>query len=73
MHIKRKVMSQCVSVDYCKGWNDAVDTIVRCKNCIFRDIAGVPPFMYYYCRNVKGLSDVIKDDDYCSCGVTEIN
>lgn len=22
--VERKVMSQCVSSDYCKGWNDAV-------------------------------------------------
>lgn len=25
--ISKKVMSQCLTVDYCKGWNDAVDAI----------------------------------------------
>lgn len=24
--MQRKVMSMCVSIDYCKGYNDAVDT-----------------------------------------------
>lgn len=23
--LKRKTVSQCISSDYCKGWNDAVD------------------------------------------------
>lgn len=31
--LERKYVSQCVSSDYCKGWNDAVDSIVRCKDC----------------------------------------
>lgn len=46
---------------------DAVK-VVRCKNCIHRDLAGVPPFMYYYCKHDKGLSDVVRDDDYCPYG-----
>lgn len=31
--IKKKFMSQCITSDYCQGWNDAVDSIVRCKDC----------------------------------------
>lgn len=27
--IERKTVSQCVSSDYCKGWNDAVDTMPK--------------------------------------------
>ena len=27
--IERKTVSQCVSSDYCKGWNDAVDAMPR--------------------------------------------
>ena len=27
--LKRKVVSQCISADYCRGWNDAVDAIPR--------------------------------------------
>lgn len=27
--IERKTVSQCVSEDYCKGWNDAVDAMPR--------------------------------------------
>lgn len=27
--IERKVMSQCISSDYCKGWNDAVNEVEK--------------------------------------------
>lgn len=27
--IERKTVSQCVSEDYCKGWNDAVDAMPK--------------------------------------------
>lgn len=27
--IERKTVSQCVSEDYCKGWNDAVDKMPK--------------------------------------------
>lgn len=27
--IERKTVSQCVSSDYCKGWNDAVDAMPK--------------------------------------------
>lgn len=27
--IEKKVVSQCVSADYCRGWNDAVDAMPR--------------------------------------------
>lgn len=27
--IERKTVSQCVSEDYCKGWNDAVDNMPK--------------------------------------------
>ena len=27
--IKRKTVSQCISSDYCKGWNDAVDAMPK--------------------------------------------
>lgn len=30
--IEKKTMSQCLTVDYCKGWNDAVDAISRESN-----------------------------------------
>lgn len=33
--IKKKTVSQCITSDYCNGWNDAVDSIVRCKDCIY--------------------------------------
>lgn len=33
--IEKKYMSQCISSDYCKGWNDAVDAIGRCKDCMW--------------------------------------
>ena len=27
--LEKKVVSQCVSSDYCRGWNDAVDAMPR--------------------------------------------
>ena len=33
--INRKVMSMCVSLDYCKGWNDAVKEIEDNKYVVF--------------------------------------
>lgn len=27
--LRRKTVSQCVSSDYCKGWNDAVDAMPK--------------------------------------------
>lgn len=33
--IEKKYMSQCISSDYCKGWNAAVDAIGRCKDCVW--------------------------------------
>ena len=27
--LEKKVVSQCVSADYCRGWNDAVDAMPR--------------------------------------------
>lgn len=27
--LEKKVVSQCVSADYCRGWNDAVEAIPR--------------------------------------------
>lgn len=32
--IERKYMSECVSSDYCKGWNDAIKKIsCGCSGC----------------------------------------
>ena len=31
--IEKRTVSQCISADYCRGYNDAVDEIVRCKDC----------------------------------------
>ena len=42
--------------------------IVYCKDCEFRDLAGAAPFMYHYCRNDNGLSDALKEDDFCPYG-----
>ena len=27
--LEKKVVSQCISADYCRGWNDAVDAMPR--------------------------------------------
>ena len=36
--IEKKDKSYCISFedyDYCNGWNDAVDAIGRCKDCVW--------------------------------------
>lgn len=35
--INRKVMSMCPTIDYCKGWNDAVDEIKNNGYVVFID------------------------------------
>ncbi len=30
--LEKKVVSQCISSDYCAGWNDAVDAMPRWNN-----------------------------------------
>lgn len=63
--LERKYVSQCVSSDYCKGWNDAVDSIVRCNECKHCDIGENEVDAWCDCRifNISG-----SEDFYCSCG-----
>ena len=30
--LEKKVVSQCISADYCRGWNDAVDKMPQWNN-----------------------------------------
>lgn len=61
--IEKKTVSQCITSDYCKGWNDAVDSIVRCKDCNHY-IAG------FCTRDINGRTNMFRmsEDDFCSCG-----
>ena len=45
--IERKTVSQCISSDYCKGWNDAVDAMpgwIRVEEMLPRD--GIDVIVY---------------------------
>ena len=65
--IEKKSVSQCISADYCRGYNDAVDEIVRCKDCLYARKS----------YNFKGIGVLLcrrdeqprYSDDYCSFGV----
>ena len=68
--LERRYVSECVSSDYCKGWNDAVDSIVRCKDCKHLKYG----YQCYYPLGMMLNNDgdayvlVDPDDDFCSCG-----
>ena len=34
--LEKKVVSQCISADYCRGWNDAVDAMPHWNNVAYR-------------------------------------
>ena len=53
-------MSQCISSDYCKGWNDAVDSVVRCKDCKYWHHSG-------WCKKI-GMAFNRLGSDFCSYG-----
>lgn len=68
--LERMYVSQCISSDYCKGWNDAISDIVRCKEC--KHWTHVEAGMGD-CTNrrfhLDGHADpTMKADDFCSCG-----
>lgn len=63
--IKKKTVSQCITSDYCKGWNDAVDSIVKCKDCKW----GGYHEGKYYCRVLGGHSA----DWFCAYGERKTN
>lgn len=56
--VERKTVSQCISSDYCKGWNDAVNSVVRCKDCYKRNTVHCP----------LGDWTLPHDDDFCNYG-----
>lgn len=66
--IEKKTVSQCITSDYCKGWNDAVDSIVRCKECKYmHHSTAFVTGRYCRLRNVNG-GRFCKDNDFCSYG-----
>lgn len=72
--IEKKYMSQCISSDYCKGWNDAVEEIGRCKDCVWsreptkEDYAEIDRDVLAYKDSL--VCDFCEDarwkDDFCS-------
>lgn len=60
--LEKRTVSQCISSDYCRGWNDAVDAVVLCCECDYHDHDGATGFCNYwgewsnmsdYCNHVK--------------------
>lgn len=72
--IEKKYMSQCISSDYCNGWNDAVDAIGRCKDCMWsreptkEDYKEIGSDLLFYEDSL--VCDFCEDarwkDDFCS-------
>lgn len=60
--IEKKYMSQCISSDYCKGWNDAVDAIGRCKDCVW-----YLPISKRCKYSLGGLWGEVNELSFCSC------
>ena len=58
-----KTVSQCISFDYCKGWNDAVKSIGRCGECKNAPFLSSRIKGMRWCRKFR--SDV-NSNDYCS-------
>ena len=73
--IERKYMSQCIESDYCKGWNDAVDAIGRCKDCMWgRETtkedyteSGRDVILYKDALECEFCQDARWRADFCSC------
>lgn len=74
--VERKTVSQCISSDYCKGWNDAVNSVVRCEDCryceLHVDYLTGKTFNFGYCYHwdyEQGESpNSVDADDFCSYG-----
>lgn len=72
--IEKKYMSQCISSDYCKGWNAAVDAIRRCKDCVWsreptkEDYAEIDRDVLAYKDSLvcDFCEDARWEDDFCS-------
>lgn len=63
MKIEKRVVSQCITSDYCRGWNDAVNHIVRCEECVFHTYEEPGRV---YCPNIVG--GWVSNDFYCADG-----
>ena len=62
--IEKRTVSQCISADYCRGYNDAVDEILRCKDCEFHTTDKYAKWVKCPNEAMRG----IKEDAYCSYG-----
>lgn len=62
--INIKTVSQCISSDYCKGWNDAVKAIGRCGEC--KHWGGIDEYGDGFCYNPDGIDNIAKSEDFCS-------
>lgn len=63
--VKRKVMSQCISKDYCQGWNDAVSEMEEKK--VYGQWKRRKNWMKSVCSNCSFEHD--EESNYCPhCG-----
>lgn len=58
-----KTVSQCISSDYCKGWNDAVKSIGRCGEC--KHSSYYEEYGNRWC-NLNLGSRIVRENDYCN-------
>ena len=55
-------MSMCATIDYCHGWNDAVNQLVCCEECVYA------PFCDMHERKVHELGEEEANEWYCADG-----
>lgn len=64
--IEIKTVSQCISYDYCKWWNDAVKSIGRCGECNhYRFVFSLDKENGMRCIREKNTRET-KETDCCS-------
>lgn len=63
--LEKKVVSQCISSDYCRGWNDAVDAMPRWISVEERLPEKGVFVVVYYGNFIGNLMDVYMWDGEC--------
>ena len=63
--LDKKTVSQCVSADYCRGWNDAVDAMPRWISVEERLPEKGVFVVVYYGNFIGNLMDVYMWDGEC--------
>lgn len=64
--IDYKTVSMCISSNYCKGWNDAVNAIKKCNSQYNSSIQYKTVSMCLSVEYCQGWNDAIKENKFSS-------